>query len=196
MKLVAVKINGQALPVEAYEVESNGLTLKAPPAGAWAVGWLGEAVGSGGAGRRAAAATAAAAVLLLLLPCYPFMPSSTAVVSLSPAYTRYSSFDHSAGEFDLEIDTDVHPEQNSLLEGLYKSGGNYCTQVGAGGTEGRGGGGQGRCCRGRTRAAATAAPHRWGLALQQPLLRSALAALGGSGAAGTLNSEGACERLP
>lgn len=36
-----------------------------------------------------------------------------------------------AGEFELEIHTDVHPEQNTSLEGLYKSGGNYCTQVGS-----------------------------------------------------------------
>jgi len=35
-----------------------------------------------------------------------------------------------AGEFELEVHTDLHPDQNSLLEGLYKSGGNYCTQVG------------------------------------------------------------------
>lgn len=35
-----------------------------------------------------------------------------------------------AGEFDLEIATDLHPEQNTSLEGLYKSGGNFCTQVG------------------------------------------------------------------
>ena len=28
--------------------------------------------------------------------------------------------------------TDCHPDQNSLLEGLYKSGGNFCTQVGWG----------------------------------------------------------------
>lgn len=34
-----------------------------------------------------------------------------------------------AGEFDLEIASDTHPEQNTSLEGLYKSGGNFCTQV-------------------------------------------------------------------
>lgn len=32
-------------------------------------------------------------------------------------------------EFDLEIVTLLKPQDNSLLEGLYKSGGNYCTQV-------------------------------------------------------------------
>lgn len=31
-------------------------------------------------------------------------------------------------EFELEITTIIHPEQNTRLEGLYKSGGNYCTQ--------------------------------------------------------------------
>lgn len=34
VKLVSVKINGEALPVEGYEVEGKGLTIKAPPAGA------------------------------------------------------------------------------------------------------------------------------------------------------------------
>jgi hypothetical protein len=37
-----------------------------------------------------------------------------------------------AGEFDLAIVTELKPQDNSLLEGLYKSGGNYCTQVGQG----------------------------------------------------------------
>lgn len=45
-----------------------------------------------------------------LLPCLQYLPCVT-------------------GEFELEIHTDVHPEQNTSLEGLYKSGGNYCTQV-------------------------------------------------------------------
>ncbi|PRW56145.1 puromycin-sensitive aminopeptidase isoform X1 isoform A [Chlorella sorokiniana] len=72
VKLVSVKINGEALPVEGYEVESKGLTIKAPP----------------------------------------------------------------AGQFDLEIATDVHPEQNTSLEGLYKSGGNFCTQCEAEGFRG------------------------------------------------------------
>lgn len=31
-------------------------------------------------------------------------------------------------EFELEITTIIHPEDNTRLEGLYKSGGNYCTQ--------------------------------------------------------------------
>lgn len=35
-----------------------------------------------------------------------------------------------AGDFDLELVTAIKPQDNSLLEGLYKSGGNYCTQVG------------------------------------------------------------------
>lgn len=34
-----------------------------------------------------------------------------------------------AGEFELEVVTAIKPQDNSLLEGLYKSGGNYCTQV-------------------------------------------------------------------
>ena len=34
------------------------------------------------------------------------------------------------GPLQLEIGTDVKPQENSLLEGLYKSGGNFCTQVG------------------------------------------------------------------
>ncbi|KAI7843850.1 hypothetical protein COHA_002401 [Chlorella ohadii] len=72
VKLVSVKINGETVPVEGYEVEAAGLTIKAPP----------------------------------------------------------------AGEFDLEIATDLHPEQNTSLEGLYKSGGNFCTQCEAEGFRG------------------------------------------------------------
>lgn len=34
VKLVGIKVNGEALAADAYELESNGLTLKAPPAGA------------------------------------------------------------------------------------------------------------------------------------------------------------------
>lgn len=33
-----------------------------------------------------------------------------------------------ADEFTLEIKTKIHPEQNTRLEGLYNSGGTYCTQ--------------------------------------------------------------------
>ena len=33
------------------------------------------------------------------------------------------------GEFDLEIVTTIKPQENTLLEGLYKSGGNFCSQV-------------------------------------------------------------------
>ncbi|EFN58926.1 hypothetical protein CHLNCDRAFT_19903 [Chlorella variabilis] len=72
VKLVAVKVNGESLPVEQYEVESSGLTLKTPPAGA----------------------------------------------------------------FELEVHTDLHPDQNTSLEGLYTSGGNFCTQCEAEGFRG------------------------------------------------------------
>ena len=34
-----------------------------------------------------------------------------------------------AGEFDLEIVTIIKPQENTLLEGLYKSGGNFCSQA-------------------------------------------------------------------
>jgi aminopeptidase N len=40
------------------------------------------------------------------------------------------------GEFDLEVVTELQPEKNSLLEGLYKSGGNFCTQCEAQGFRG------------------------------------------------------------
>jgi aminopeptidase N len=33
------------------------------------------------------------------------------------------------GEFELKITTTIKPHENTQLEGLYKSGGNYCTQV-------------------------------------------------------------------
>lgn len=38
-----------------------------------------------------------------------------------------------AGAYELEIVTAIKPQENTDLEGLYKSSGNYCTQVGAGG---------------------------------------------------------------
>lgn len=41
-----------------------------------------------------------------------------------------------AGEWDLEITTKIKPQENSLLEGLYKSGGNFCTQCEAEGFRG------------------------------------------------------------
>lgn len=42
-----------------------------------------------------------------------------------------------AGEaFDLEVSTELRPQDNSLLEGLYKSGGNFCTQCEAEGFRG------------------------------------------------------------
>jgi len=34
-----------------------------------------------------------------------------------------------AGDFELEITTLIKPQENTSLEGLYKSGGNFCTQV-------------------------------------------------------------------
>ena len=33
-----------------------------------------------------------------------------------------------SGNFDVEIQTRIKPQENTSLEGLYKSGGNYCTQ--------------------------------------------------------------------
>ena len=38
--------------------------------------------------------------------------------------------------FELEIETAINPAENSLLEGLYKSGGNFCTQCEAEGFRG------------------------------------------------------------
>lgn len=40
------------------------------------------------------------------------------------------------GEWDLHIVTHIKPEENTLLEGLYKSGGSYCTQCEAEGFRG------------------------------------------------------------
>ena len=40
------------------------------------------------------------------------------------------------GEWDLDIVTIIKPQENSLLEGLYKSGGNFCTQCEAEGFRG------------------------------------------------------------
>lgn len=40
------------------------------------------------------------------------------------------------GEFELQIVTKIKPQENSLLEGLYKSGGNFCTQCEAEGFRG------------------------------------------------------------
>lgn len=50
------------------------------------------------------------------------------------ADNRYSVDDNSLtihdvpDAFTLEIENDIHPEKNTALEGLYNSGGNYCTQ--------------------------------------------------------------------
>ncbi|GLC52687.1 hypothetical protein PLESTB_000657300 [Pleodorina starrii] len=41
-----------------------------------------------------------------------------------------------AGEFDIEVVTEIRPQDNSLLEGLYKSSGNFCTQCEAEGFRG------------------------------------------------------------
>lgn len=72
VKLVAVKVNGQAVPESKYQLTSKSLTLKELP----------------------------------------------------------------VGDFDLEITTEIKPHENSLLEGLYKSSGNYCTQCEAEGFRG------------------------------------------------------------
>lgn len=42
----------------------------------------------------------------------------------------------SSPSFELEIETAINPAENSLLEGLYKSGGNFCTQCEAEGFRG------------------------------------------------------------
>lgn len=41
-----------------------------------------------------------------------------------------------AGDVEVEIVTHIKPQENTLLEGLYKSGGNYCTQCEAEGFRG------------------------------------------------------------
>jgi aminopeptidase N len=41
-----------------------------------------------------------------------------------------------AGEFDLEVHTECQPQNNTSLEGLYRSGGNFCTQCEAEGFRG------------------------------------------------------------
>jgi len=46
-------------------------------------------------------------------------------------YTKddtFLKFDCNKGSFDLEIQTKIYPEKNTRLEGLYNSGGTYCTQ--------------------------------------------------------------------
>eukprot|EP00883_Tetradesmus_obliquus_P009281 jgi/Sobl393_1/20078/SZX79151.1 len=72
VKLVGLKVAGQAVPESGYEVTPKSLTLLCPP----------------------------------------------------------------AGPFELEVVTAIKPQDNSLLEGLYKSGGNYCTQCEAEGFRG------------------------------------------------------------
>lgn len=72
VKLVGLKVAGQAVPDSGYEVTPKSLTLLCPP----------------------------------------------------------------AGPFELEVVTAIKPQDNSLLEGLYKSGGNYCTQCEAEGFRG------------------------------------------------------------
>jgi aminopeptidase N len=41
-----------------------------------------------------------------------------------------------AGDYVLELVTEIKPQENSRLEGLYKSGGNFCTQCEAEGFRG------------------------------------------------------------
>lgn len=41
-----------------------------------------------------------------------------------------------SGPFELEVVTEIKPQDNSLLEGLYQSSGNYCTQCEAEGFRG------------------------------------------------------------
>lgn len=56
--------------------------------------------------------------------------------SLTPKSLTISGSALPAGNWELEIVTKVKPQENSLLEGLYKSGGNYCTQCEAEGFRG------------------------------------------------------------
>ena len=51
-------------------------------------------------------------------------------LTISPAVIPAS------GDWELEITTTIKPQENSLLEGLYKSGGNFCTQCEAEGFRG------------------------------------------------------------
>jgi aminopeptidase N len=56
--------------------------------------------------------------------------------SVSPAGLTLSPAAIPSGAWDLTITTEIKPHENSLLEGLYKSGGNFCTQCEAEGFRG------------------------------------------------------------
>lgn len=63
--------------------------------------------------------------LILILEVPTSIPTDTAHRPLQGLPT---------GPFDVEIVTEIKPQDNSLLEGLYKSSGNFCTQVMIGAT--------------------------------------------------------------
>lgn len=61
-----------------------------------------------------------------LLTCLPAQVTDKSLTLSSPP----------AGDYVLELVTEIKPQENSRLEGLYKSGGNFCTQCEAEGFRG------------------------------------------------------------
>ena len=124
MKLEGVKVNGRALGESEYDLQPTGLTIagSALPNGACpqATGKVARAA----AGQCASAGDGARTGV--------WDDCTRATPGNSPA----GGWPFAGEAFDLEVSTELRPQDNSLLEGLYKSGGNFCTQCEAEGFRG------------------------------------------------------------
>ncbi|CAJ2676558.1 unnamed protein product [Trifolium pratense] len=111
MTLVSVQINGKALKEEDYHLDARHLTIQSPPSGKYDLFFFEEAKLAHPNWRQRESN---------LRPQEEHTPRSQANTN---APTQVG-----CGKYDLEIVTEILPQKNTSLEGLYKSSGNFCTQ--------------------------------------------------------------------
>ena len=120
MKLTALTLNGQPLSDTAFELKDETLTIHSPPREAFEV-----------LHKRAPPLVAHCPHLYHL--CVPTDGYPMQIKSCMQLCSTLSCCDR-ALELDItkspqvEITTEIQPEKNTLLEGLYMSQGIYCTQ--------------------------------------------------------------------
>ncbi len=107
IKLTALKLNGQPVPDNAYDLTDDSLTILKPPEEPFEV-----------RARQHRQSRTALCSPCCVLRHIPTLMSGVAMPLTLPAEIMQQ----------VEVTTEIQPEKNTLLEGLYISDGNYCTQ--------------------------------------------------------------------
>ena len=106
VKLVSVKVGGKALSEGDYRLAPDSLTIPSPPSGSFQV-----------------------VSVPLLEQAKQFWQHQHDVQSTSTVCIHMASWCHGSTCVQVEIETELKPQDNTSLEGLYKSSGEHAAQL-------------------------------------------------------------------